>query len=44
MTDLKNKYGNWAVVVGAAMGLGESFCNSLAIQGINLVMIDKEKD
>lgn len=44
MSSLKNKYGNWALVAGAALGLGESFCIALANQGFNIVMIDNQKD
>ncbi len=44
MSTLRNKYGGWAVVVGAAKGLGEAFCGSLAKRGFNIVMVDKAKD
>lgn len=44
MKEFQEKYGNWAMVVGAAVGLGEAFCSSLAEKGINLVMIDNQKD
>jgi uncharacterized protein len=40
MTEFREKYGNWALIAGAAIGLGESFCIALAKQGINLFMID----
>lgn len=43
MDRLKNKYGGWALVAGAALGLGESYCLSLAKQGINIIMIDKQE-
>jgi short-subunit dehydrogenase len=38
------KYGNWAMVAGAAIGLGESFCTTLANQGFNLFMIDNREE
>jgi short-subunit dehydrogenase len=40
MTEFRERYGNWALIAGAAIGLGESFCVALAKQGINLFMID----
>jgi len=41
MRNLRGKYGDWAMVAGAAKGLGETFCTALASHGFNLVMIDK---
>jgi len=35
-----HKYGQWALVAGAAEGIGEAFCRSLASRGINIVMVD----
>lgn len=43
MSRLKNKYGNWALVAGAALGLGESYCIALAKRGINIIMIDNQE-
>ena len=43
MNDFLNRYGNWALVAGAAEGLGEAYCHVLAEKGINLIMLDKEK-
>jgi len=40
MTKFRERYGDWAMVAGSAVGLGKSFCESLAAQGFNLVMID----
>lgn len=40
---LKNKYGDWALVAGAALGLGESYCIALAKQCINIIMIDNQE-
>ena len=39
MTDIKAKYGPWALIAGASDGLGESFARFLAQQGVNLVLI-----
>jgi len=37
-----NRYGPWAVVIGAALGLGAEFCRQLAVHGLNLVMVALE--
>ena len=34
------KYGNWALVTGAAKGLGREFCKKIASQKLNLVLVD----
>ncbi len=34
MGNFKNKYGDWALVAGAALGLGEAYCTQLAKQGV----------
>jgi short-subunit dehydrogenase len=45
MTDFKKQYGQWAMIAGAAEGLGEAFCEILADKGMNLLMVDlKEKE
>lgn len=44
MTEFRKRYGNWALVAGAAIGLGESFCTELAKQGFNLFMIDNREE
>ena len=44
MTEFRERYGDWALVAGAAIGLGESFCAALAKQGINLFMIDNREE
>lgn len=40
----KSKYGSWAVVAGAAEGLGESFTRMLAGKGMHVVMVDMNSD
>jgi short-subunit dehydrogenase len=44
MTEFSERYGNWALIAGAAIGLGESFCITLAKQGFNLFMIDNREE
>lgn len=41
MNDLMNCYGNWAMVAGAAEGVGEAFSLELASRGFNLILIDR---
>lgn len=38
------KYGRWACVIGAAEGLGASFCKDLARRGFNLLMVDQQEE
>jgi uncharacterized protein len=38
--ELKESYGSWALVAGAAEGIGGAFSTSLAKRGMNLVMVD----
>jgi len=44
MPDFKEKYGPWAVVAGAAEGLGRSFCIGLAQRKMNIIMIDYKEE
>ena len=43
MDRLHQRYGNWALVAGAAEGIGEGFSTFLAEKGFNLVMADRNK-
>ncbi len=38
--DFQSKYGPWALVTGAARGLGAEFARQIAAKGLNVVMID----
>jgi len=41
---MKNKYGPWCLVAGAAEGLGKAFSRSLAAKNMNLILVDQQKD
>lgn len=41
---MKNIYGSWCLVAGAAEGLGYAFSHVLAQRGLNLIMVDQQKD
>ena len=40
MASLREPYGNWALVAGAAEGIGEGFTNTLAAGGFNIILAD----
>jgi len=44
MNDFKNKHGTWALVAGAAEGLGEAFSCALAGRKMNLLMLDNKPE
>lgn len=44
MNDFLVRYGGWALVAGAADGIGAAFSEALAQQGMNLVMVDNKAE
>jgi short-subunit dehydrogenase len=40
MNNFKERYGTWAMVAGAAEGLGEAWSRALAKRNVNLLMVD----
>jgi short-subunit dehydrogenase len=42
--DFKTRYGSWGLVAGAAEGLGSVFSRALAECGMNLILVDQQKD
>ena len=40
--DFQKKYGPWAIVIGAAEGLGEAYSAALAKRQLNLIMVDNQ--
>lgn len=40
----KKKYGTWAIIAGAAEGLGEAYSIELAHKNINLIMVDNQPE
>lgn len=42
MGTLRNRYGNWALVAGAAEGIGEAYTMTLAMNGFNIILVDNK--
>ena len=42
MSDFAEQYGPWAVVTGAAAGMGAAFCAELASRGVQVVGVDRD--
>lgn len=41
--NLKNKYGNWALVTGATSGIGAELTSQIASQGINIILVARRE-
>src|SRR5689334_13980974 len=44
MTEFGNKYGPWAVVAGASVGIGAEFCRQIAAEGVHVVLVSRSVD
>lgn len=42
MTDFSDRYGPWAVVTGAAQGVGRAFSEALLARGCRVVLLDRQ--
>ena len=43
MASLLDQYGKWALVAGAAEGIGKGFTKSLAAGGFNIILVDRDE-
>jgi uncharacterized protein len=41
---LDERYGPWAVVAGASVGIGAEFCRQVAAEGVNVVLVSRSVD
>ena len=39
---LREKYGEWGIILGATEGVGKAFCERLAKEGMNVVMVGRK--
>lgn len=44
MTDYLRRFGQWGFVAGAAEGIGAAFCEELAKNGMNVIMVDVKEN
>ena len=43
-TNFAERYGPWAVVAGASVGIGAEFCRQIAAEGVNVVLVSRSVD
>ncbi|XP_060075045.1 inactive hydroxysteroid dehydrogenase-like protein 1 [Ylistrum balloti] len=43
-SDLKKRFGQWAVVTGSSEGIGRAYARELASRGLNIVLISKKEN
>ena len=41
--NLKEKYGEWGIILGATEGVGKAFAEKIAKEGMNVVLVDVVK-
>jgi short-subunit dehydrogenase len=41
MSEFADRYGPWAVVAGASVGIGAEFCRQIAAEGVNVVLVSR---
>ena len=41
---LREKYGEWGIILGATEGVGKAFCERLAKEGMNVVMVGRREE
>lgn len=41
--NLKEKYGEWGIILGATEGVGKAFCEKIAAGGMNVVMVGRRE-
>src|ERR1044071_4798647 len=44
MIEFGDRYGPWAVVAGASVGIGAEFCRQIAAEGVNVVLVSRRVD
>ena len=42
--NLREKYGQWGVILGATEGVGKAFCEKIAAGGMNVVMVGRREE
>ena len=42
--NLREKYGQWGIILGATEGVGKAFCEKIASGGMNVVMVGRREE